>query len=63
MEEVREEEKEGSRSQPEESETFSFVLSLVRDPDTWGQHGLDGFTLKKRDCLGRTHADADESAR
>lgn len=54
MEEVREEQEEtvvgrwGGEQEPAGIRDLSFVLS---DPDTWGQHGLNGFRLT--DCLGR----------
>lgn len=50
VEEVREEEETvvGGEQEPAGIRDLSFVLS---DPDTWGQHGLNGFRLT--DCLGR----------
>lgn len=51
-----EEEEEGAR-EPAGIRDLSFVL-LFRDPDTWGQRGLNGFILK-----AASDADADESAR
>lgn len=53
MEEVREEEEEGGAGARRNQR--SFFCPLVRDPDTWGQRGLDGFRLKARLGRGRTH--------
>lgn len=47
VEEVQQEE-EGSRSlqEPAGVADLSFFCALVRDPNTWGQRGLNGFIVK-----------------
>lgn len=51
----------GGRQEPAGVADLSFFCPLVRDPNTWGQRGLNGFIVK-----AASDADADgrrESAR